>query len=48
MVVERFGEADPDVEDTQSAAHAAHEIVGCDVAELWVNDEESRQKSRAT
>ena len=41
MVVEGLGKADPDVEDAQAAAHAAHEIVGRDVAQRRINYEEA-------
>ena len=41
MVIEGFGKADPDVEDAQAAAHAAHKVIGRDVAERGVDDEEA-------
>lgn len=41
MVIEGFGKADPDVENAQAAAHTAHKVIGRDVAQRRVNDEEA-------
>ena len=40
VIVDRFGEADPDVEQTQSAAQPAKKTVGHDGAQIGITQQE--------